>query len=87
MIDPEHKQTHEEFRAAEVENNGTLPLDGVPIHDEAEKRRILRKIDWRVVPSLAVMYLVSFVDRSNSKTQKDYSKDVERWFRILSWKC
>ncbi|KAF2119655.1 major facilitator superfamily domain-containing protein [Lophiotrema nucula] len=32
---------------------------------EAEGRRILSKVDYRLVPTLALLYLVAFVDRSN----------------------
>ena len=32
-----------------------------------EERRILRKIDYRLIPLLGFLYLVAFVDRSNSK--------------------
>jgi hypothetical protein len=32
-----------------------------------EEKRILRKVDYRLVPLLAFLYLVAFVDRSNSK--------------------
>jgi hypothetical protein len=32
-----------------------------------EADRILRKVDFRVVPLLSFLYLVSFVDRSNSR--------------------
>lgn len=31
----------------------------------AEGRRALRKVDFRLVPLLAVLYLVAFIDRSN----------------------
>ncbi|KAK5736137.1 hypothetical protein LTR17_007659 [Elasticomyces elasticus] len=31
----------------------------------AEERRILRKIDFRLVPLLAVLYVICFIDRSN----------------------
>lgn len=31
-----------------------------------EVSRILRKVDYRLVPLLAFLYLVAFVDRSNS---------------------
>ncbi|KAH7109889.1 major facilitator superfamily domain-containing protein [Dendryphion nanum] len=30
-----------------------------------EQNRIMRKVDWRVVPLLTFLYLVSFIDRSN----------------------
>jgi hypothetical protein len=32
----------------------------------SEQKRILRKVDWRLIPLLTFLYLVSFVDRSNS---------------------
>jgi hypothetical protein len=31
----------------------------------AEGRRALRKVDYRLVPLLAILYLVAFIDRSN----------------------
>ena len=34
---------------------------------EAEAKRILRKVDFRLVPVLSLLYLVAFIDRSNSK--------------------
>lgn len=34
---------------------------------EKEKNKILRKVYWRLVPLLTFLYLVAFVDRSNSK--------------------
>lgn len=30
-----------------------------------DERRVLRKIDWHVVPWLAVLYLLNFLDRGN----------------------
>ncbi|KAH9878139.1 hypothetical protein J1614_003356 [Plenodomus biglobosus] len=33
--------------------------------DEAEANRVLRKVDVRLVPMLALLYLVAFIDRSN----------------------
>jgi hypothetical protein len=34
---------------------------------DAEGRKILSKVDYRLVPILALLYLVAFLDRSNSK--------------------
>lgn len=34
--------------------------------DEVESARVLRKVDMRLVPMLALLYLVAFIDRSNS---------------------
>jgi hypothetical protein len=33
---------------------------------DAERKRIIRKIDWTLVPLLTFLYLVAFIDRSNS---------------------
>ena len=34
---------------------------------EEEKRKVLRKLDWILVPQLAVLYLLAFLDRGNSE--------------------
>jgi hypothetical protein len=34
------------------------------IDPEAEKR-LLRKLDWRLIPWLCLLYLISFLDRTN----------------------
>lgn len=36
--------------------------------DEAEANRVLRKVDVRLVPMLSLLYLVAFIDRSNSES-------------------
>jgi hypothetical protein len=42
--------------------DGTTNLELSP----EEETRILRKVDYRLVPLLAFLYLVAFLDRSNS---------------------
>lgn len=41
--------------------------DGVPV-DPALERRILRKLDFQVVPILCFLFFISFVDRGNIGT-------------------
>jgi len=36
-----------------------------PVFDPKETKRILRKVDFRLIPVLAVLYLLAFLDRSN----------------------
>jgi hypothetical protein len=36
-----------------------------PEHDDAETRRIIRKIDLRLLPTLAVIYAFALIDRVN----------------------
>ena len=31
------------------------------------EKRLLRKLDWRLLPAVSVLYLLSFLDRSNGK--------------------
>lgn len=33
--------------------------------DDKEAARVLRKVDYRLVPMLSLLYLVAFIDRSN----------------------
>lgn len=49
---------HEEHRG--------LDDSDLPDYHDKEVKRILRKVDWRLPPVLAVLYLLSFLDRSNS---------------------
>jgi hypothetical protein len=44
---------------------GLTPDQVVVEYDEAETRRILRKIDYRLIPLLSVLYLLAYIDRSN----------------------
>ncbi|KAI8261278.1 hypothetical protein K4K58_001410 [Colletotrichum sp. SAR11_239] len=37
-------------------------LDNFP---EDRKKRVMRKLDWRLVPLLGLLYLISFLDRAN----------------------
>ncbi|KAJ6441473.1 high-affinity nicotinic acid transporter [Purpureocillium lavendulum] len=49
----------------QLESQNGVAEEGAPVYDDVQTRQILRKVDWRVVPALAAMYLVSFIDRSN----------------------
>lgn len=40
--------------------------------EEAELRKLRKKVDFRLVPILALLYLISFVDRSNIKSISAY---------------
>lgn len=37
----------------------------IPVFDSEMERKIVRKIDVRLIPILLILFLVSFVDRSN----------------------
>jgi hypothetical protein len=57
--------------------NSMLPANGLTTLEDGtshtliertpeEETKILRKVDYRLVPLLALLYLVAFLDRSNS---------------------
>lgn len=37
----------------------------LPRYHNAETARVLRRIDWRLLPVLTLLYLLSFLDRGN----------------------
>lgn len=64
-----HEAVHTEDSTA---NGGLATLDAGYSESDvivdlppAEGLRALRKVDYRLVPLLAVLYLVAFIDRSN----------------------
>jgi hypothetical protein len=60
----EPKPTFEETE--NVEKN-IQDVDNSIFYEEAETSRVLRKVDYRLLPMLTVLYLLSFLDRGNSK--------------------
>lgn len=51
--------------AASSPTASTTPDESTPIIDPQVEKRILRKLDTKVVPVLWFLFLVSFVDRGN----------------------
>lgn len=62
----EHRRTE---NVAEKTSNssasGEIEAQDVELQ-EREAARVLRKVDMRLVPILSLLYLVAFIDRSNS---------------------
>lgn len=62
-----NEQRIENLNAEKIStSSGELEAQHVEL-DEAEANRVLRKVDYRLVPMLSLLYLVAFIDRSNSK--------------------
>lgn len=54
----------------------SLEEDGVPTIDPKIEKKILRKCDFRVLPPVVTLFLVTFFDRVNSElTQTDLQPD------------
>lgn len=61
---PENK-TIEDIESPTAYPPGTLEPETVSTFDEAATKRLLRKLDWHLIPFLALLYLLSFLDRTN----------------------
>lgn len=68
------KSTHSDNDIAlDVEKLKAMQVESVPeqddfdgdITDEVEAKRIRRKVDWRLLPLLVLLYTLAFLDRVN----------------------
>ena len=48
----------------DVSNSSGTSLDAEVLSDINEKA-LLRKLDWKLLPAVSLLYLLSFLDRSN----------------------
>ncbi|KZV88429.1 MFS general substrate transporter [Exidia glandulosa HHB12029] len=64
LEDVEHS-SHEEYADASKQQVPPPPVE----FSEAEVKKLYRKIDFRLMPILSLMYLLSFMDRGNAKIQ------------------
>lgn len=60
----------------EIEKLENTELDVIELSPE-HQRRVMRKLDFILVPQLAILYLLAFLDRGNS----------ELWFKLLVARC
>lgn len=54
-----------------IQQSGTLAAEDAEFlahFTDAQRKRVLRKVDWRLVPMLLILYLISFIDRANIGT-------------------
>jgi hypothetical protein len=58
----------EEVIHTEQVHNGNMTAEEVAFlanFSEDQRKAVVRKVDWRLVPMLLVLYLISFIDRAN----------------------
>ncbi|KAJ0286121.1 hypothetical protein CBS470a_005995 [Colletotrichum nupharicola] len=60
-VDKGSNFVHQEI-AGELTPEDQAFIDNFP---EYRKKRVMRKLDWRLVPLLGLLYLISFLDRAN----------------------
>ncbi|CCO34784.1 putative transporter C1002,16c [Rhizoctonia solani AG-1 IB] len=49
----------------DIERYVNSPSTGDAVHDKAEERRLVWKIDLKILPASIIIYLLCFLDRSN----------------------
>lgn len=54
--------------AKEQSHDQNAETEITDIEDGVNERALLRKLDWRLLPAVGVLYLLSFLDRSNGMT-------------------
>lgn len=66
MAEPKMNNNHVEEKGG-VEMLETISTGSSQdiIYDQKATKRLIRKIDWRLLPFLALLYLLSFLDRTN----------------------
>jgi hypothetical protein len=57
----------------DVESTGGSPP---PVVDEETESRILRKLDWRIIPLVMWIYLMNFMDRGTAPTSLPLLTDL-----------
>lgn len=50
------------LEALQMEEHGSTTME---TFDEIEEKKLIRKIDWRLLPILGALYSISFIDRGN----------------------
>ncbi|KAH7016762.1 major facilitator superfamily domain-containing protein [Ilyonectria destructans] len=75
----DHKVTHLEDGGNLSSGGEKLGIDAgnLPRYDDAETKEIMRKVDWRLLPPLTVLYVLSFMDRSNIGNAKVAGMNVD----------
>ena len=56
MLEKEQREQHES-------TYGISAHSDLPVFDKAEEKKIIRKMDLRIIPMVTTLYLLSFIDR------------------------
>ena len=68
-ISPE-KETNTFTSADKLEGSGNTSLTSNIDYSGVNEKSLVRKIDWRIIPGVVLLYLLSFLDRSNVANAK-----------------
>ena len=55
--------------------------------DAIDEKKLLRKLDWHLVPGLTLLFLLSFLDRSNGSPPLSFLLLFVLRSSFFSWEC
>ncbi|KAF8055359.1 MFS general substrate transporter [Lyophyllum atratum] len=67
--DSQLERSNSDARSAVYDFGGEKSLPPPPTLTEVEEKKLWRKVDARLMPILALLYLLSFIDRGNARLQ------------------
>ena len=67
MANVEGKTRPEKADSTDKNLTGDISSDGGEIADVVNERTLLRKLDIHLLPAVGLLYLISFLDRSNGR--------------------
>jgi hypothetical protein len=59
----------------------------VEVSGAINEKRLLRKLDARLLPAVSILYLLSFLDRSNGKPFDTKRSHRVRTIMLIEWIC
>ena len=62
------------FKAASSPSNASEEIQDA--YDGVNEKALIRKLDWKLLPPVTLLYLMSFLDRSNGRRLNLVSLDV-----------
>ncbi|KAI1791780.1 major facilitator superfamily domain-containing protein [Ganoderma leucocontextum] len=83
---PASTYSNEKGRTSEVERVSAQDGDGAPVHEiynphvdvsGIDEKKLIRKLDWYLVPWLSLLYLLSFLDRTSIGNAKLYHMETD----------
>lgn len=68
-----------------IDNSETASTEDNLKYDEKMTKRLVRKIDWHILPVLVVLYLLSFLDRTNIGNARLANLEVDLGLKGLDY--
>jgi hypothetical protein len=69
-VDASEKQQDTFTSSNQLEGSGNTSLTSNIDYNGIDVSKLVRKIDWRIIPGVILLYLLSFLDRSNVANAK-----------------